>query len=48
VSIAEDVASATMSVTAVLWPLLIAVLAGVLLLVLLWWWARPAPDTGSA
>jgi hypothetical protein len=48
VSVAEDVASATMSVTAVLWPVLIAVLAGILLLVLLWWWARPAPGAGSA
>lgn len=44
VSVAEDFASATVSVTSILWPVLIVVLAGILLLVLLWWWARPEPE----
>jgi hypothetical protein len=47
VSVAEDVASATVSITSILWPVVVAVLVGILLLVLLWWWARPA-HTDSA
>jgi len=48
VSMAEDVASTAVSVVSVFWPILIAVLAGILILVLLWWWARPASNAGSA
>ncbi|HEY5984624.1 MAG TPA: DUF4126 domain-containing protein [Anaerolineales bacterium] len=48
VSVAEDVTSTAVSVAAVLMPVLVAVLAGMLILALLWWWARPEPTPKSA
>jgi hypothetical protein len=40
VSIAEDVASTAVSITSIIVPAAIAVLAAIIVLVLLWWWAR--------
>jgi hypothetical protein len=48
VSIAEDVTSTAVSVTAVIMPILILVLGGILLLVLVWWITRPSSSPGRA
>jgi hypothetical protein len=48
VSVAEDVASTAVSITSILLPAAIAVLAAILLLALLWWWARPKSRAASA
>jgi uncharacterized protein DUF4126 len=40
VSVAEDVTSAGVSLLAILIPMTIAVLAGILILFLMWWWAH--------
>src|SRR5512143_2000446 len=48
VSIAEDVTSTAVSFVAVLLPVAVAVLAGLIILALLWWWARPSSDAQSA
>jgi hypothetical protein len=47
VSAAEDITSTVVSFVAIIIPIAIAILLGILILFLLWWWARKTSKTDS-
>jgi len=48
VSLAEDVASTAVSITSIIIPVAIAVLAAIIVLVLFWWWARSRANAAAS